>query len=363
MSRLFRPSVVLPLIFAVVVIGGLLRFADSKKVVALMSAFPRRDLALYLLLMVCYEFVRGLQWHVLLGILKLRVPLRAQIFSFAVGEISKSLPIGNYFQNYVLQVAEGIDIGRTSAATTLIILIEVAVSLLGVVVLGLGEWTSWLRPLIIIGLLITSIVAVAYAKLHHAHSPPKWMTQSDNMRKLLEELRQFREGVADLLHVRLLIVPVALGAVYLVIAGTALYLIARGLDVRGLTYGETLSVYFLSLAFGLIFPLPVDIGVTEISGVGALLAVGVDRNKAVSLVLLNRVLSIGAAIAIALVVVAILHDELIATLRGRAIPPSEPSAANGAAVGSRRRESNGPDGRHSVDQTRVGGPQAKDHTT
>ncbi|MDB5074074.1 MAG: hypothetical protein JWO42_253, partial [Chloroflexi bacterium] len=27
MSRLFRPSVVLPLIFAIVVIGGLLRFA------------------------------------------------------------------------------------------------------------------------------------------------------------------------------------------------------------------------------------------------------------------------------------------------------------------------------------------------
>jgi uncharacterized protein (TIRG00374 family) len=317
-SRLLRPSVVLPVVFSVAILGALLTFANSKKVLSLMESYPHRDLAYYLLVMVGYELVRGLQWHVMLSRLNLRVSLSAQIFSFAIGEITKSLPIGNYTQNYVLQEAEGADIGRTSAATTIIILIEVAVSLCGVVVLGLGQWTGWLRPVIIIGVLVVSIAAATYMKLHHAHNPPRWMVNNTSLRKLLDELRQFRQGAAELLHVRFLIVPTALTTVYLVLAGTALYLVARGLGVQGLSYREALSVYFFSLAFSLIFPLPVDIGVAELSGVGAMLAVGVDRDQAVSVMLLNRVLSIGSAIAIALVVVAILHNELKATLQGRA---------------------------------------------
>jgi len=78
------------------------------------------------------------------------VPFNARLFSFAGGEATRFLPIGNYFENYLLTAAEGVDFGFSSAVTTVTVLLEVAVSLTGLVILGLGNWW-WIRPLILLG--------------------------------------------------------------------------------------------------------------------------------------------------------------------------------------------------------------------
>jgi uncharacterized protein (TIRG00374 family) len=309
-KRLLQPKVIIPLILSLALLGALLAAADLKKVVGLMSNFRHLYLAFFLLLMGAYEVVRGVQWHLLLGALDLKVPLRGQIFAFALGEITKSLPIGNYFQNYVLQQAEGSDFGRSASASTMIVLIEVAVSLVGVVVLGLGSWTGWLRPVIIIGILVFGVVTTLVYRLYHgASGPPRWMAKNKHLCGVLDGLRAFREGTRDLLHPRVLAVPVLLGTLYVIIAGSGLFLISRGLDVNSLTFTGALAVYFFSLAFSLIFPLPIDIGVAEVSGTGALVALGIDRNVAISIMLVNRVLTLGASIAIASVTALVLHDE------------------------------------------------------
>ncbi|HWE60298.1 MAG TPA: lysylphosphatidylglycerol synthase transmembrane domain-containing protein [Chloroflexota bacterium] len=338
MKKILQPKIIIPAILSIGLLASLFAVADVKTVLRIMESFQHVYLLYFLVAMVAYEIVRGMQWHYLLESMNIHVPVRTQIFSFAMGEITKSLPIGNYFQNYVLQQSKGTDFGRSSAATTLIVLNEVAVCLIGVVILGLGTWTVWLRPLIIFGVLALALAVWTFHKLHHQQRTPEWMTKHEAWRKALDELRQFRAGVADLLHPRILIIQFFLGAVYVVIAGSSMYLIARGLGVDKLSYSAVLSVYFFSLAFGLIFPLPVDVGVTELSGVGAFLAVGLDKNDAVSIMLINRVLSIGAALAIALIVMAVLHDELRAALRSRADPADQsanrtPSKGSQAAGG------------------------------
>jgi hypothetical protein len=138
-TRLLRPKIILPLLLSASLLAALLAFADVKKVVALMTAFDKLYLLYFLLLMAAYTAVRGAQWHELLAALEIDAPLRSQMFAFLVGEVTKSIPIGNYVQNYILQQARGTDFGRSSAATTLIVLIEVAVALSGVVILGLGD--------------------------------------------------------------------------------------------------------------------------------------------------------------------------------------------------------------------------------
>jgi len=138
MKTLLQPKVLIPLILSVALLVALLAFVDLKKVVALIEGFQKIYLLWFLLLMMAYEVVRGAQWYFLLRALDIRVPLRTQIFAFAGGEVTKSMPIGNYFQNYLLQQSKGSDFGRTSAATTVIIILEVVVSLTGVVILGLG---------------------------------------------------------------------------------------------------------------------------------------------------------------------------------------------------------------------------------
>lgn len=317
MKAILRPKVLIPVILGLALLTALLTVSDIKKVVHVMSSFQHIYLLWFLLLMIAYEVVRGAQWHVLLDGLNIRLPLQEQIFSFALGEMTRSLPIGNYFQNYVLQQTGGADFGRTSAATTLIVLMEVAISLVVVTIVGIGDWSIWLRPLIIGGVLLTILAVWLVRRLVHIRAVPAVIREHKYLRAAWSELKEFGAGARDLLHLRVMLRAVGLSLVYLLIAGSALYLVIRGLGVGTVSYPDALAVYLFSLAFGLIFPLPIDLGVTEISGVGALLQFGVERNTAVGIMLVNRVLTLGASLAIALIVGLILHEELPLVLRGR----------------------------------------------
>jgi len=316
MKGLLRPKVLLPVVLLAVLLALLPLFGDVRQIAALIVSFHPVDLALFLGLMIVYEAVRGVQWHVMLRALGVKAPLRTQVFSFLGGEVTKSLPVGNYFQNYLLKQSQGTDFGLSSAATTLVIWVEVVVALVGVAILGIDGW-DWLRPLIVGGVVAFVLVAwTLYAYLSSARAP-RWMVESKNMRAVLEGLAHFRTGAAALLRPRILASVFALGALYLVVAGVGLYVIEQGLGIGGMTIGEALAVYFFSLATGLIIPIPVDLGLTEVSGIGALLALLVSRNDAVSVMLLNRVLSTLAALVIALVAALFMREEFRAVLRDR----------------------------------------------
>lgn len=340
MKKLLQPKILIPVILSVALLVALLAFADVSKVVALMERFQKIYLLWFLLLMIAYEAIRGVQWHFLLKSMDIHVPVPTQIFSFAAGEMTKSMPIGNYFQNYLLQQSKGADFGLTSAATTIIIILEVAVSLIGVIILGLGQWTGIVRPVIIIGTALFIIAAWAYHRFHRHSRTPKWIKEHKTLLKALEEFQQFQQGASLLFHPRVLLIAALLSAGYLITAGAALYLVVRGLGIGGASLPETLAVYFFSLAFSLIIPIPVDIGVLEFSGVGALLAIGIQGGKtpAVGVMLINRVLGIGSSIAIALIVMAVFHGEFRAALRGQAgnveqqpgTPEASPEAAGHA---------------------------------
>ncbi|MGH2409070.1 MAG: lysylphosphatidylglycerol synthase transmembrane domain-containing protein, partial [Chloroflexota bacterium] len=267
-----RPKILIPVVLSAALIIGLVAFTDPKKLVTVMEGFHKLDLLYVLLLLIAYAVVRGTQWHFLLISLGFHLPIKTQVFAFTVGEMAKSLPIGNYFQNYLLQQSKGTDFGRTSAATTVIVLTEVAVSLVGVVILGVGTWTSWLRPVIVIGLVVFLVGAWTYHKLHHSGRAPRWIREHKAMVKVMDEFQQFKDGAADLFHPRILAIEALLSTTYLFCGGAALYVVVRGLGVGTLSFWQVLAVYFFSLAFSLIFPLPVDIGVLEASAVGAFLA-------------------------------------------------------------------------------------------
>jgi uncharacterized protein (TIRG00374 family) len=331
MKKLLHPKVVIPVILSVAVLVGLLFFGNIRQVIRLMEGFAHLYLLWFVILMVVYEVVRGVQWHYLLQSMDIRVPLRAQIFAYAVGEVTKSIPVGNYFQNYVLQEAEGTDFARSSAATTFIILIEVFVSLMGVAIIGLGAWSSWLRPVILIGLPVFGFIAwAAHAWQVHPRTP-QWVKEHKSLLQALKAFKKFREGAAALFRPHVVGMAVLLGAIYVIVGASALYLVVRGLGIDGVSLWQVWAVYFFSLAFSLIVPVPMDIGATEISGVGAFLAVGMSKSDAVGAMLVNRALSLGSAIVIALVIMMILHDQFRAALRS----PQSARRAEAAKVADR----------------------------
>ncbi len=132
----------------------------------------------------------------------------------------------------------------------------------------------------------------------------------------MNELRQFLAGEKELLRPQVVAVGALLGAIYLILGGIALYVVAVGLAVD-ISIWQALAVYFFSLAFAAIVPLPMDFGSTELSGVGALLAMGVSRTAAVSVLLCARALSLGSTLIIAFVTALVLRGEVRAALAAR----------------------------------------------
>lgn len=335
MKRFVRPQVLTPFVLGVGLIAALLALGDIHKVAYAILNFPRAYLVYFFVLMLAYDTVRGLQWHFLLRGLSVRVPLRAQIFAFIMGEAMKSMPIGHYVQSYLLARSRDQNLGRLSAAASLVIWIEATVALLGVVVLGLGGWTDWLRPLIMAGLLAVALALWLLTHVRGTLPVPGWLRKRPLWRRFEAELRQFLEGTKDLLRPRVLAVVVPLGTLYLLLGGAGLHVIVLGLSqiqphsgLENMSFFNTLAVYFFSLAVGLLFPVPVDFGVMEASGTGGFLAYGVQEFAAVSAMLLNRVLSLASSLIIALIGVIFLHDELRRALqeRPRRRPPRPPQA-------------------------------------
>jgi uncharacterized membrane protein YbhN (UPF0104 family) len=319
MTRLLRPSFWLPLLLSVALIVGLLAFGNVATVLAMLRSFRLSYLIVIALLVIAYEAVQYLQWHMLLVALGINVPGRAQVFAYLVGDATKILPIGNYIDNFLLQRSEGTDFGLSSAASLMSVLIEVAVTLVCLAILGIKHW-DWLRPVIIVGLSIFLASLWLLSHIHISFRPPAWLTRHASVGKALSELRQFREGTVELVRPGILIHAGLLGALYLLIGGTTLYFVMQGLSITGVSYLDVLAVYYFSTAFSLIFPLPVDIGVSEASGVGALLSYGVDKSAAVSALLILRVVTTGGSIIIALLALLFMRDEVRLVLHER---PSE----------------------------------------
>lgn len=324
LKHLLNPKILFPAIMVIAVIAALLAFGNIQKVIGLMERFDRSYLLWFFLLMIGYTIVRGIQWHFLLHELETKAPIRSQIFAFLVGEMTKSLPIGNYVQNYVLQRTQDEDFGRTSSASTLIILTEVAISVLGVDIIGLGDW-GWLRPVITIGTVIAAMGAWVIIDSHEEGQPPKWIRDHKSFMKALGEVRQFQQGVGVLMKPRTILIESGLSAAYLMLAAGALYVVLLGLHITNIDYFTTLSVYFFSLAVSLMIPLPIDFGAVEVSGTGAFIAVGLAKYAAVGAMLINRVLSLLSAFVIALIGMIVMHDELHAVLTRKPHDKAKPS--------------------------------------
>lgn len=330
MSALLRPKVLVPALLSVAILGALLSFADVRKALSLVGRFRGSYLALIVLALVAYEAVRLLQWHLLLRHLGLVVEMRSESFAFLAGEVGKSLPIGNYLRDYLLQRVRGTDMSVTSAASTFIILVEVVVSVIGVLILDVPGWW-WLRPAILGGLVMLALVALAVRQVWQAAATPSWLAQRRLWQRLREEVAQFAGSFEQLSHPRTIAVQVLLGALYLTCGSLVLYLSAWGLGVESLGLRGALVAYLFSLAVGLIFPLPVDLGVLEVSGVAALLALGIGRSEAITLMLVNRALSIGGTLVIGLATTMVLNREFRAALRERPRASAAP-----AGQGARR---------------------------
>lgn len=312
--RLLRPQLVISVIVSLAILAALFAFIDLPKFANLIGGLQPADLATAILLILGYMAVQGLLWLYLLDRLELVAPAGERVLAFIGANLTRYLPGGFYFQNYLLYETSGVDPAVSSVATTLIVLMEPAIALLYLFVLGIDNWT-WLRWLIGIGLPVALLFALGLYLVIESPVLPGWLTRLSFYRRLADEVVQFRAGLARTVQPEILGLTAALTALYVLLEGLALYMVGRSLHLESLLVTSALAAYYFSLGVALIVPIFTNLGTLEAGGVGALIALGVSREGAVAMMVLDRALIIGLAVSLGLVASVLFRAPLARALR------------------------------------------------
>ena len=313
------PRVVVPLVLGVGIIALLLGYANVGRVLQAASTFQPRYFLLILLFTLAYEALRAVQWLLFLRVLNHRKAWRGGLMSFMGGEMAKVLPGGQYFQTYLLRQAHGVPVARSAAATTIIIWLEVAICLVAVLILGMGSWT-WVRPAAA-ALLVGIALLVVVVKRRPLSSRLLLASQRrPRLRPVAAWYGGFIGSADSLLCLRALGPAAVLSAAYIAVAALELWAIAAALGLHGIGFTQALVVYAFALGSGLVIPVPIDLGLTELSGLAALMALGAPQADALTVMLLQRVLSSTLTGGISLAGLAALRRHVAAALHPRPLP-------------------------------------------
>jgi uncharacterized membrane protein YbhN (UPF0104 family) len=130
--------------------------------------------------------------------------------------------------------------------------------------------------------------------------------------------RSFLVPVRSLLALRTLrdnLVPVVLS---LAIVAVDVWLLGRAVGIHGFSFPAAAVAYGFSTLVLVLTPVPTDLGTTEASGAGVLLAYGATRPQALATLLLLRILLTGATM--------LLTGPLLLVMSRQLTPPRAPVA-------------------------------------
>jgi hypothetical protein len=296
-------------IVSLALIAGLLAFSDFSKLETTINNLQPAYMVAACVFILAYNAVQLLQWMYLLDQLGTGVPEQEAVLAWAGGNLTKYLPGGSYFQNYLLYETTGIDPAISSVATTLIVLMEPAVALVFLFFFGVDGW-RWLRWLIGIGLPLALLFAAGLYFFIESANLPAWITNRALFKRLSDEVIRFRTGLERVAHPAVLLTAAILTGVYVLLEGLALYLVGRGLHLDSLTVSAALAAYYFSIGVALVVPIFTNLGTLEAGGVGAMIALGISRQGAVGTMVIDRGLIIALAIIEALVAGVIFNAPL-----------------------------------------------------
>lgn len=264
-----------------------------------------------LLLTFPYLIARALVWYRLLAQLGIHVPVRQAAVSFAGGEMTKSLPGGVYVENYLL--GRLVHFGRhslirSSMATTAMLGLEALLAVPAALIIGVPgkRWLFWL----ILGVVCFWLLAlvVSWFVAHHwAHG--READEHRTVGRVARTVEEFLCAGRELLTWETLIqcIPTAL---YMLVYVIDLFIIMRALGIHNVTFVDTIAVYAFVVLAVILVPIPTELGITEFTGLGVLLAYGVSQSTAALAMLSLRLLATGLTIVVAGLVLFALRGEL-----------------------------------------------------
>jgi hypothetical protein len=301
---ILKPKVVLPVLLAAALLVFAFKLGDLGKVVGRLKALPLHVPGLSIGCAAIYLGCKAVQLHLMLKRIGVAIPARPFWLAFAVGEMTLTLPLGLFSQNWVLSASRRVHVGRSSAATVMMLLVEIAVVFLFLAIMGVPGWESvrWAA----VGLLVVFIAIVASAVLFE-----------DKARKLANGVRHqwlkpaAKGGVELLGGLRKLCTPSTVGislvmaAIYLGALTVAFWQVGRGMHVQHLAYLDAATIYMFSLAVILIGAgLVSQIGTVDILGMVVAQAWGIGYTDGLAMMLGFRIVWTGSIWLLCLPIVA-----------------------------------------------------------
>ncbi|HEX5504487.1 MAG TPA: lysylphosphatidylglycerol synthase transmembrane domain-containing protein [Thermomicrobiales bacterium] len=305
-----HPNIVLPVLVGAGLLAYVASLASAPKNAAALWATIKQVWWLVLLLTFPYLVARLYVWNALMRELGVRVPFRQALLAFAGGEMTKSLPGGIYVENYLLKRLTHMDEKRTvrsSAATTAILGLEATLALLVVLVAGIPgvPWVRW-GLLVVVGvwlLLIAGLRWLIHLGAERSADLPGWLAH------VRRDAAEFLKDGRALLRWRTLL-NLGPTALYMFIYAVDLHFISAALGLPRLGWVAVVTVYAAMVLAVVLVPIPTEIGIAEISVLGALAGFGVEHHQAAVVALALRILATGATILVSGIVFLALRGEL-----------------------------------------------------
>lgn len=323
---LLNPKVILPVLLTAALLVFAFSLGDVGKVAGRVTKLPLHVLWLALAAAACYLTFKAIQLRLMLNQINLAIPARPFFLAFAMGELTVTLPLGLFSQNWVLSASRRINVGRSSAATVMMLLAEIATVFLFLAVLGIPGWPDfrWIAVGALAVLAMLLAVAVLFGHKAHPHLsrlPYDWMKTGAGTG--LEMLRGLRKLTTPLM----LAMSVAMAAIYLGALTVAFWLVSRGMAVHHLHYLTAATIYLFSLAMVLIGAgLVSQIGTVEVLGMLAARASGIDYTDGLAMMLGFRIVWTGAVWLLCLPIVGTLWRTIPRHRHGKSGDGSEESS-------------------------------------
>ena len=288
-----QPKVLLPVLLAGALLVFVLSLSDLPRVFDRIGRITPQAAALCAACAAYYLTLKGTVFHLLLRGLGFRVRFRAFLLAYAVGEMTLQLPAGTYVSNYLLSRMREAPPGRSSAATTILLILETMVVMAALAILGVTGW-QWLQPALV-GLIAAHVLVLAAV----VTSAPlrRWLgaRQGRFLGPLGQGLLGLVEGLRTLSTLRYLVPGAVLTLTYLTGLGAGLTFIGHAQGLTGLSFQQALTIYFAGLLVTLFLgSFLTQIGVIEAVGLGAAQAWGYGVNEGLAAILGFRLVWIGS---------------------------------------------------------------------
>jgi hypothetical protein len=292
--RVLQPKIFIPLLLTFALLGAILGLSDLPDVFGRITRLSIGTLATGFAFAFAYQVFKCLELYLLLRRLDIQLGWRLLVFIFAIGEMTITVPAGQYVENYLLKRTRVADFTLSAAATTALLLVELMVCAAVLAVFPIPHW-GWVRPLAIAVffgvLLFMGFLPLELAALKKLED---WV-QRDRVKAAVGGVHRIFDGVDRLSTFGTLAFALVLTAAYLAALAAALLFVGWGAGVGELTYLQASMIYSLALGATLLLAgILTQLGVVEATGLGAAQALGYGWNESLAMLLGFRLVWMGS---------------------------------------------------------------------